>query len=89
MSSFSLGPKVITLSGATVQSKDCGQAIKWFYVCYDCTGPWGCTVKSVESGVGFPYPEYAIVIPGASESLFTWCLSFSEAFDLIVTSYLL
>ena len=45
-----------------------------------------CAVKSVESGAGFLYPEYAIVIPGASESYY---LSFSEAFDITVTSYLL
>ncbi len=29
-----------------------------------------CMVESVESGAGFPYPEYAIVIPGASESYY-------------------
>ena len=34
-----------------------------------------CMVKSVESSAGFPYPKYAIVIPGAS-SVVTWCLSF-------------
>ncbi len=32
--------------------------------------------KSVESGVGFPYPGYAIVIPGALESYYLMSLIF-------------
>ena len=32
--------------------------------------------KSVESGVGFPYPGYAIVIPGALESYYLKSLIF-------------
>jgi len=47
-----------------------------------------CTVKSEKLGVRFPYPKYAIVIPGAS-CVITWCLSFSEAFDISVPSYFL
>jgi hypothetical protein len=45
--------------------------------------------KSVESYVDIQYSEYAVVIPGALESYYLKSLIFSEAFDLIVTSYLL
>ncbi len=38
--------------------------------------PYRLAFNSVESDVGFPYPEYAIVISGASESHYLMPLVF-------------
>ena len=67
---FSMLIRLVLANKQKYRMLDTVSNILYFYICYDCTEIRTLYGQIRRVGRRFPYPEYAIVIPGASESYY-------------------